>query len=211
MNRGVLAGLAAAALLACAGGARGATLVLPRAGQVGIDVQGQYGSLLQTGQFGREFGPGPGMAVRLRYRMRYERGIGLSFEENVLDSRSPRHDKSAFLAAVPPDATDRKSFQVTSEAFDLYQFFGTRTKWTSYVTGTMGIAQLSGKLADGEIVYPQPKGTDAMLIGGGAGVERFVYRSWAVDVNVQYRALLYDRQVNSSLHAAVGMVFYAAY
>src|SRR5207244_719777 len=89
MNRSKrwVAVLAGAASIA-ASEARGAVVVTPpRPGQVGIGIQGQYGTLLNSGGIGDQFGSGPGIAVRLRYRMRYERGIGLSFESQRFDVR----------------------------------------------------------------------------------------------------------------------------
>src|SRR5580765_6857879 len=62
-------------------------VVPPRAGQVGIGIQGQYGMLLESGNFGKDFGQGGGLTVRLRYRLRYERATGLSFESQNFASR----------------------------------------------------------------------------------------------------------------------------
>src|SRR5262245_54460919 len=62
-------------------------VVPPRAGQVGVGLSGQYGSLLSTGGFGKEFGSGAGLGVRLRYRLRYERAIGVSFEQQTFEVR----------------------------------------------------------------------------------------------------------------------------
>ena len=71
-----------------AGGVGAAVIVVPpRPGQVGLSVQGQYGTLMESGDIGKNFGSGPGLAVRLRYRMRYERGFGLSFESHAFDAR----------------------------------------------------------------------------------------------------------------------------
>ena len=41
-----------------------AQVILPRPGQVGFSLQGQYGTLLSSGNLGDEFGSGPGLAVR---------------------------------------------------------------------------------------------------------------------------------------------------
>ena len=54
-----------------AGSAQAASVVvLPRPGQVGVSLSGLYGTLLKAGNVGDQFGNGPGIAVRLRYRMR---------------------------------------------------------------------------------------------------------------------------------------------
>ena len=64
-----------------------AVVVPPSPGQVGFGVQGQYGMMLESGTLGSDFESGPGLTVRLRYRMRYERAIGLSFEGQNFDIR----------------------------------------------------------------------------------------------------------------------------
>src|SRR5262249_44814285 len=61
--------------------------VLPRPGQGGVGIQGGYGSLLKNGEVGSLFDSGPPIGIRLRYRMRYERAIGLSFEGQRFDIR----------------------------------------------------------------------------------------------------------------------------
>src|SRR6185436_10764965 len=100
-----------------------ATVTLPRPGQVGIAVQGGYGSLIDAGGVGGEFGDGPTFAIRLRYRMRYERGIGLSFETSKFASRLAR----PFDPAHPDSTTFPDQLKVVLSGLDYYQFFGTRT------------------------------------------------------------------------------------
>ena len=82
MHRIHLAVLAALVTLGLGAGPVLATnnLILPRAGQVGIGIQAQGGTLLTPGDLGTEFGGGGGLAVHVRYRMRFERAIGLTFE-----------------------------------------------------------------------------------------------------------------------------------
>src|SRR6185503_2074669 len=62
-------------------------IVLPRPGQVGVEIQGGYGTLLKGGELGDLFGSGSTLGIRLRYRMRYERALGLSFESQRFDIR----------------------------------------------------------------------------------------------------------------------------
>ena len=77
------------ALLLTAGAAQAEkSIVLPRAGQVGLSVQVQGGSLLTPGDLGVEFGSGAGLSVRVRYRMRFERAIGLTFDTQRLSARN---------------------------------------------------------------------------------------------------------------------------
>ena len=188
--------------------ARAASIVLPRSGQVGFAVEGLYGALTNGGSLGQEFGSGPGVSVQLRYRLRYERGIGLSFDAVTLDTRKPRYDATAFPASE--DSLTRSSLMVQTYGFDVYQFFGVRTKTPKFVLASAGLVHPYAKLADGQTEFTQ-SATDGFYVGVGGGLEHFIYRSWALDLNVRYKALLYDGQTNHLLQASLGMIFYAAY
>jgi hypothetical protein len=196
-----------------AGSAGAVTVVLPRAGQVGVSLQGQYGGMTKGGNLGTEFGYGGNLAVRLVYRMRYERAIGLSFEGLNLDTRAATADSSGAFPApilgslVVPVA--RKSLAITTEGFDIYQFFGTRTKTPRFINAGLGLAQVSSKQVDGETIYPLVP--DGYYLSVGGGFERFFYRSWALDVSARYMGVLLDGKLNNDVHAAVGVILYAAY
>ena len=183
------------------------TVVLPRSGQVGLALQGQYGSLLDQGDLGKEFGSGPGLAVRLIYRMRYERGMGLSFESQKFDARDPSRAKTAFTALQ--DSSRRDQLTANLAGIDFYQLFDTRTSTVKMLSAGVGLAQVYAHLNNGETQYPD-KG-DGLYVSAGAGVERFFYRSWAWDLSARYHAIFHDGQVNHDLQASLGLVFYAAY
>ncbi|MBI5170395.1 MAG: outer membrane beta-barrel protein [Candidatus Eisenbacteria bacterium] len=191
--------------------ASAASIVLPRAGQVGVGVAGQWGALTKGGKLGAEFGNGPGLSVRLRYRMRYERGIGLSFDTQSLDSRSPSRKETAFLGFEndldPTLVRDR--LVMNSAGFDLYQYFGTRKKTVKQLNAGLGITQVSARLSNGEVQYPL--GGDGFYLSAGAGLEKFVYRSWAVTLDGRYQAIFHDAKVNQGAQVSLGMIFYAAY
>ncbi len=174
------------------------TIVLPRPGQVGISVQGQYGSLLQGGAIGDLFNSGPGLAVRLRYRMRYERALGLSFESQTFDARKPQPSDSLFA---------RKEATLILSGIEAYQLFGTRTRTTKMLSAGLGLVQTSYKLNDGETEFPG----DGMFLSAGAGVEQFFYRSWAFDLSTRYLALFQNGKANHDIQASLGVVFYASY
>ncbi len=196
-TRGIV--IAALAVVLGAGAAEAASsIVLPRAGQVGIGGQGQYGTLLDQGTLGKEFGSGPGLAVRARYRMRYERAIGLSFESESFDVRDPQPSDSLYA---------RKQLTVILSGIEMYQMFGTRTRTTKYLCAGIALAQTSFKLNDGETEYPG----DGLALTAGAGIERFFYRSWAFDLSTRYLAMFHDGKVNHDLQASVGLIFYASY
>ena len=206
-------GLSALLGITIAGHAGAASIVLPRAGQVGIGIDGQYGSLLKSGELGQEFGTGPGLAVRLRYRMRYERAIGLSFQTQNLDSRAHLRPApaGAFLGGVQAQDTTntRDHLVLTLAGFDLFQMFDTRTKSTKWVSAGVGLAQVSARLSNKDVQYPIAG--DGLYLSAGAGLEKFFYRSWAYDLNTHYLAIFHDGKVNHDLQASIGMIFYVAY
>lgn len=189
------------------------TVLLPRAGQVGVSLQGQFGGMSKSGNLGKEFGSGGVMAVRLVYRMRFERAIGLSFEGLRFNTRQETADSSGAFPApllgslVEPVA--RKSLSITTEGFDLYQFFGTRTKTPKFLSAGVGLAQVTAKQVDGETVYPLVP--DGYYLSVGGGFERFFYRSWAFDVSTRYMGILLDGKLNHDVHVAAGLILYAAY
>lgn len=212
MKRNLGVAVATVLVLAAATQARATNIVLPRSGQVGIGVQGQFGALLDAGKLGQEFGAGGNLAIRLKYRMRYERAMGLTFEQIKLDSRAPSSDSTRAFATPDPDhptQDPREWMQATTEGFEVYQFFGTRTKMPRYVGAGVGLAQISAHLQDGGTQYPYFP--DGYYVSACAGLERFVYRSWAIDLTGRYMGLLQDGSMNHHFHAALGMIFYAAY
>lgn len=193
-----------------AGTARaGSVVVLPRPGQVGVELSGLYGTLLENGNVGDLFGSGPGMAVRMRYRARYERGFGLSFESHGLDARMADSLVDLFngdrIAAGDPFAYKRLNLFLYG--VDFYQMFGTRTKTTKMVSLGGGLAHPTFALNDGENEYPL---SDGAYLSAGVGVERFFWQSLAFDFGARYQAIFLDGKVNHDLQASVGLIFYAS-
>jgi hypothetical protein len=199
--------LSLAALAPPAGAA--SSIVLPRTGQVGIGISSAYGTFLPTGELGDEFGAGPGISVRIRYRMRFERAIGLTFDAERMNSRDPSNGEGAFdsLTDVPPVFRDR--MKMVTAGIEFYQMFDTRDRTVKYLSAGLGLAQISAHLTDGETQYPIAG--DALFLSEGAGFERFFFRSWAWDANFKYKPVLHDGKVNHDLQVQLGLIFYAAY
>ena len=174
------------------------TITPPRPGQVGLSLQGQYGVLLHSGGVGETFGHGPGLAVRLRYRMRYERAMGLSFENQRFDVREPSAEDTAF-----------KSVTLFAYGIDAYQMFGTRTRVTRWLGVGAGVVQFRRTLNDKEIAFGADP--DGAYVSLGAGVERFVWQSWALDLSGKYLTVFQGGKANHDFQAAVGLIVYAAY
>lgn len=211
MNRaGTMVAAAAAAMalgLWAAGAQAQSSIVLPKAGQVGLSVGGGYATMVETGNVGSVFGSGPEFNVRLRYRMRYERGLGLSFESQSLD---PRVEPGVYM---PPDESTvmpTKLSLILSGA-EFYQMFGTRTKTTKMLMVGAGLAQMRADTNTGEVELSGGNSGDGLFVSAGAGLERFVYRSWAWDLSTRYTAVFRDGQANHDLHLALGVIFYASY
>lgn len=189
----------------------GTVVVLPRPGQVGVSLSGLYGTLLDSGNVGGVFGSGPGMAMRVRYRMRYERGFGLTFENHGLDARAADSLVDLFdpegprLAANDPYAYKRLSLFLYG--VDFYQLFGTRTKTTKMLSVGAGLAHPIFALNDGENEYPL---SDGAYLSAGAGVERFFWQSLAFDFGARYHAVFLDGKVNHDLQLSAGFILYAS-
>jgi hypothetical protein len=176
----------------------------PRAGQVGLSVQGQYGGMLDNGNVGGEFEGGPGIAVRMRYRMRYERAMGLSFEAQRFDVRQPLP-----VPPVGPDTT-ANHLNAFTYGFDVYQMFGTRTKTTKWLGVGAGLVQFRRVLNDKELEFADNT-NDGVYVKAAAGVERFVWQSWALDLSGHYMTIFRDGKANHDFQAALGVVVYASY
>ncbi len=189
------------------------SIVLPRAGQVGIGIQAQYGTLLSTGDLGQEFGSGAGLAVKVRYRMRFERAIGLTFDVQQLDARDP--EGNARLTDGAFDTLDRElpglrdRLKLGSAGVEFYQLFDTRERTNKYLSVSGGLIQLSAHLTDGETQYPIAG--DGIYLGAGAGLERFFFRSWAWDLSTKYMMVFHDGTINHDIQVGLGLMFYAAY
>jgi len=173
-------------------------IVLPKPGQVGFALQGQYGTMFSGGNLGSEFGDGGGLTVRVRYRMRYERAIGISFESQTLNARS-----------APVADTSRTKLNMQLSGVDFYQMFNTDQKLQQMLSLGVGLAQLHYSLRDGETEYPEAG--DGVYLSLGGGLERFFYRSMAVDASLRYIAIFENSKANHDLQAALGVIFYASY
>jgi len=191
-----------ATLVIAAAGPAGAagSIVLPRPGQVGIGIQGGYGMLVKTGDLGNDFSDGPTIAVRLRYRMRYERALGLSFENERFDIRIPE-------AIDPLGFPGRTRVNAVLSGLEFYQMFGTRTRTTKMVMVGAGVAQTSGRTLDHDTFYPG----NGTYVSAGGGFERFLIRSWAIDLSARYMAVFLPDDRNHEAQVALGFIWYASY
>jgi hypothetical protein len=199
-----------ALLTVCAWPAHAAnTITLPRSGQVGIGITGSFGTLLPTGELGNEFGSGPGLSVKIRYRMRFERAIGLTFDAERMNSRDPSGAAGAFDSLTDAPAVLRDYMKMVTAGFEFYQLYDTRERTVKYLSAGAGLAQISAHLTDGETQYPIAG--DALFVSVGAGFERFFFRSWAWEMGFKYKPVLHDGKINQDLQGNVGLIFYAGY
>lgn len=182
-------------------------IVLPRPGQVGVSLQGGYGMLLDSGNVGGTFESGPTFAVRLRYRMRYERGLGLSFESQRYD---PRVAPGTYVIGDESTVAPSKLSLVAS-GVELYQMFNTRTSTVKMLMVGAGLAQMRADLNTGETALAGEHSGDGAYVSVGAGVERFFFRSWAFDLSARYLAVFRDGKANHDVQVALGAIFYAGY
>ena len=190
-----------------AGAQERSSIVLPKAGQVGLSIGGGYGSLLEGGNVGTTFGSGPTFTVRLRYRMRYERAVAASFETQALDVRV---EPGVFDPLVPSTIAPRKLSLILS-GVEFYQMFDTRERTQKMLMVGAGLAQMRADMNSGEVELSGQYSGDGLFVSAGAGIERFFYRSWAFDVSTRYYAVFRDGQANHDVQGALGVIFYASY
>ena len=178
---------------ACAEG----SIILPRPGQVGVGGQAQFGTMFNSGDFGDLYDQGPGLGVRVRYRMRFERALGLVFESQQFDAR----DASADSLTAPERLT------ALTSGVEVYQMFGTQGRTVRYLNAGVGLAQFTIHNFQDETEFPG----DGLYISFGGGLERFVYRSTAIDLEVKYHTLFHEGEVNHALRVSAGVIFYVSY
>ncbi len=190
----------------------GVVIVPPRPGQVGIAASGLYGTLLNSGDFGGLFASGPGICVRLRYRMRYERAFGLTFEQHGLDTREGAlfRDPVSDTLLSPTDAASARKLNMFLYGVDFYQMFDTRTKVVKMLSVGIGIAHPSRVDNDKNLNFSGSYASDGVYVSAGAGVERFVWQSLAVDVGARYHLILHEGSKNHDVQGSIGLVWYAA-
>lgn len=182
------------------------SIVLPKPGQIGLEAGGGYGGFVESGNIAQRFGLGPEFVVRIRYRMRYERGFGLSFESQQLDARVEAPPYNGQDSTIAPT-----KLSVILSGAEFYQMFGTRTKTTRMLMIGGGLAQMRASLNDGETELSGENSGDGLYVSAGAGMENFVYRSWAWDLSGRYQAIFRDGKANHNFQVALGAIFYASY
>ena len=210
-RRGHQVALASLLLLALSAGAVRAanTIVLPRAGQIGVGIQAQGGTLLSAGALGKEFGAGSGLAVHVRYRMRFERAMGLTFDLQNLKSRKPSGAAGAFDSLTDAPAVLRDRVKLATAGVEFYQMFDTRERTVKMLSAGAGLVQLSAHLNNGETQFPLAG--DGVFVSAGGGLERFFFHSWAWDMGARYMAIFHDGKLNHDIQLQTGLIFYAAY
>lgn len=177
-------------------------VVPPRTGQVGLGIQLQYGTLFEGEGLGTDYGSGPGLAVRLRYRLRYERAIGLSFENQGFD---PRGEIPSDVEGLSPP--ERLNFFTAGP--EVYQMFGTSGRTHTNISLGAGLAKITVKLQNGETAFLTAG--DGLYVSAGAGFEHFIWRSWGFDVSSRYMAVFHDGKANHDVQVSAGLIFYASY
>ena len=109
-------------------------------GRSGSACRAQYGIAAKSGLARHRLRRRPRTRRALRYRMRYERALGLSFESQRFDARG----RAAFDGSDPDaDATTALAVHLGVE---FYQMFGTRTRTTRMLSVGAGSRRRRSKL-----------------------------------------------------------------
>jgi hypothetical protein len=136
--------------------------------------------------------------------MRYERGLGLTFENNSFQARTE-------VPYTGEPSTAPRRLGVILSGVEFYQMFNTRTRNVSMVSLGAGLAQQRVKLNSGETELSGQFSGDGFFLSAGGGVERFVYRSIAVDLSTRYYAMFREGKPGHNFQIALGAIFYAGY
>jgi len=187
-----------------------------RSGVVSFGLQGQYGYMAGGTDFTDPFDWGPGLAVTARYVGNRWASIGVRFEVHNFNAKSDSIMSSSLYLKDTQDV-DRNlgvdSQRITTAGLDIY-IYQNRTKETMfYYNGGVGIYQLA-------ILLPEdptdPLGSqsariekDNIYVMGGVGLEHFLRRTIAFDVNGKVFAYLGgDDGIPTSFQLAAGLQFY---
>jgi hypothetical protein len=149
---------------------------------------------------GSTYGDGGAICARLRYRMRYERALGLSFENERFNIRVPE-------LLAPDSLPGRDRLNLILSGLEFCKLFATRTPSVKMIILGAGIAQSRGHFIDGEAFFPG----DGTYLSAGFGVERFFYKSWALDLSTRYMFVFLPDDHLHDIQASLGLMFYASY
>jgi hypothetical protein len=207
-----LALLALVLLVGTAGA--GAIIVPPRPGQVGIGMSPNVATLLDNGDLGAGFASSgtPGLSVQLRYRMRYERGFGLTWDQQELDVRDGARfwDSSAGTYIDPASDLYPKKMNLYLYGLEFYQMFDTRAKTVKLLSVGAGIAHPVRVLKDNELWFPLEDPGDGFFLSAGGSIERYFVGSFGADLSARYRLILHGGSSNHDLQVSLGLIWYAS-
>ena len=114
------------------------------------------------------------------------------------------------FAPTPPPLDSlpgRDRVDVVLAGLEFYQMFGTRTRTIKMLMVGAGLTQTSGRFINDEAFFPG----DGTFVSAGIGVERFLFRSWALDLSMRYMTLFIPDDRVHDVQASVGLMFYASY
>ena len=143
--------------------------------------------------------------MNLRYRMRFERAMGLTFDMQRLAAREPSGAAGAFDSLTDAPAVLREQLRFNTAGVEFYQLFDTREPVTKLLSAGFGLVQTSARLSNGETQFPIAG--DGFYLSAGAGIEKFVWRSWAWDSGLRYMAIFHDGTVNHDVQLHTGFIF----
>ena len=87
--------------------------------------------------------------------------------------------------------------------------FRSRTRTSKWIGVGAGLVQFRRVLNDEEIDFSD--NNDGVYVSAGAGLERFVWQSWALDLSGKYLTVFQNGSTNHDFQASVGVIVYATY
>lgn len=170
-----------------------------REGTVSLGGQAQYGTYFARTGFGRVYGAGPGMAVRLRYRTSRETALGISFEAQRMNADDD-----------PVEDLDPEWLRTITTTLEYYQYFAVKKRTPRYLLAGAGLAQTRRRLNNGETDFPG----DAGVLTLGGGTEIWWKRWFTIDLSLRYYMFARSRDgvwdLSHNVQAAAGVQFYTS-
>jgi hypothetical protein len=187
-----------------------------RSGVVSFGIQGQYGYNTGETALTDPFDWGPGLAINARYAISKRYSLGVRFEVHNFGAREDSVDAMDIFAGGRSELLDQRvgidELRITTAGLDLYVYFNRGKETMNYLNFSSGLYQLSVLLSEDPF---NPIGRSARIerdhlyVMGGAGLEHFLRRSVALDINGKVFAYLGDTDgIPLGLELAAGLQVY---
>jgi len=174
-----------------------------RKGTLSLGLYGQGATILGGGELGSDFGFGPGLGARLRYRTSRESALSFNFA-----AQTYKANDGTFTA----DSIAVDNLTAITTTVEYVQYFRVRKRAPRYVLIGAGLLQTRRNLANDLTEFPG----DGGVLTVGAGTEIWWKRTFSFDLALRYNAYIKSKEfedgtdVTSTLEISLGFQFYTS-